>query len=110
MSVKKEPPKILYAVLLILNFSWIFPYTRTLYSSEMLSGLFFFGAIASSAPHPMSIPVPSIPVAPPVLEHIVLTRVCSSFSSATVLVSKLVIFSPAFLIMGANRSDEKLSD
>jgi GPI mannosyltransferase 3 len=37
--------KILYYVLLILNFSWIFPYTRTLYSSEMLSGLFFFGTI-----------------------------------------------------------------
>ena len=43
---KKEPSKILYAVLLILNFSWIFPYTRTLYSSEMLSGLFFFATIA----------------------------------------------------------------
>jgi GPI mannosyltransferase 3 len=37
--------KILYYVLLILNFSWIFPYTRTLYSSEMLSGLFLFGSI-----------------------------------------------------------------
>ncbi len=43
---KKEPLKILYTVLLILNFSWILPYTRTLYSSEMLSGLFFFAAIA----------------------------------------------------------------
>ena len=43
---KKEKPKILYAVLLMLNFSWIFPYTRTLYSSEMLSGLFFFASIA----------------------------------------------------------------
>jgi phosphatidylinositol glycan class B len=39
---KNEKRNILYWVLLILNFSWIFPYTRTLYSSEMLSGLFFF--------------------------------------------------------------------
>ncbi|MBK7561145.1 MAG: hypothetical protein IPI68_06385 [Chitinophagaceae bacterium] len=43
---KKDKPRILYAVLLILNFSWIFPYTRTLYSSEMMSGLFFFSTIA----------------------------------------------------------------
>jgi len=40
-----ENRKILYYVLLILNFSWIFPYTRTLYCSEMLAGLFFFGSI-----------------------------------------------------------------
>jgi phosphatidylinositol glycan class B len=42
---KTFPRKILYIVLLILNFSWLLPYTRTLYSSEMLSSLFFFGAI-----------------------------------------------------------------
>ncbi len=34
--------KILYYVLLMLNLTWIFPYTRTLYNSEMMSGLFFF--------------------------------------------------------------------
>lgn len=39
------PKTVLYAVLLILNFSWFLPYSRTLYSSEMLSSLFFFGAI-----------------------------------------------------------------
>ena len=36
---------ILYLVLLLLNFSWILPYTRTLFSSEMLSSLLFFGAL-----------------------------------------------------------------
>lgn len=36
--------KILLYVLMILNFSWALPYTRTLFSSEMLSSLFFFGA------------------------------------------------------------------
>src|SRR5579875_517158 len=36
--------KILFYVLMILNFSWAMPYTRTLFSSEMLSSLFFFGA------------------------------------------------------------------
>jgi phosphatidylinositol glycan class B len=34
-----------YLVLLLLNFSWILPYTRTLFSSEMLSSLLFFGAL-----------------------------------------------------------------
>jgi len=37
--------RILYLVLLLLNFTWILPYTRTLYSSEMLSSLLFFGAM-----------------------------------------------------------------
>jgi phosphatidylinositol glycan class B len=37
--------RVLYCVLLILNFSWILPYTRTLYSSEMLSSFLFFGAL-----------------------------------------------------------------
>jgi len=35
----------LYWVLLILNFSWIFPYTRTLFSSEMLASFFLFGTL-----------------------------------------------------------------
>jgi len=37
--------RILYWVLFILNFSWWIPYTRTLFSSEMLSSLLFFGAV-----------------------------------------------------------------
>lgn len=37
--------KILYSVLFILNFSWVFPYTRTLFNSEMISSLFFFGTL-----------------------------------------------------------------
>jgi phosphatidylinositol glycan class B len=37
--------RILYWVLFILNFSWWIPYTRTLFSSEMLSALLFFGAV-----------------------------------------------------------------
>ena len=43
---RNERRNILYWVLFILNFSWILPYTRTLYSSEMLSSLLFFGALA----------------------------------------------------------------
>jgi GPI mannosyltransferase 3 len=31
--------------LLLVNFSWALPYTRTLFSSEMMSSLFFFGAL-----------------------------------------------------------------
>ena len=41
---KNEKRIILYSVLLILNFSWFFPYIKTLYSSEMLSSVVFFGA------------------------------------------------------------------
>lgn len=37
--------RVLFFVVMILNFSWILPYTRTLYSSEMLSSFFFFGAL-----------------------------------------------------------------
>jgi len=37
--------RLLFYVLLILNFSWILPYTRTLFSSEMLSSFLFFGAL-----------------------------------------------------------------
>jgi len=42
---KNEKRKTLYYTLLILNFSWILPYTRTLFTSEMMSSLFFFGAL-----------------------------------------------------------------
>ena len=42
---KNSQAVILYAVLCILNFSWCLPYTRTLFSSEILSSLFFFGAL-----------------------------------------------------------------
>jgi len=53
-----DKKNILFYVLLILNFSWIFPYTRTLYSSEMMSGLVFFAALAiyqhrSARPRPV---------------------------------------------------------
>jgi GPI mannosyltransferase 3 len=43
---RNSPPGILLWVLLLLNFSWILPYTRTLFSSEMMSGLAFFGTMA----------------------------------------------------------------
>lgn len=36
---------VLHTVLFILNFSWILPYTRTLFSSEMLSSILFFYAL-----------------------------------------------------------------
>ncbi len=42
---RQENRRILYWVLFILNFSWWIPYTRTLFSSEMLSALLFFGAV-----------------------------------------------------------------
>lgn len=42
---KNDNKKILYSVLLILNFSWILPYTRTLFNSEIVSSLFFFGTL-----------------------------------------------------------------
>ena len=37
--------RVLYLVLLLLNFSWLLPYTRAMFSSEMASSLAFFGAI-----------------------------------------------------------------
>lgn len=37
--------KIRYTALLLVNFSWVLPYTRTMFSSEMMSSLFFFGAL-----------------------------------------------------------------
>ncbi|MGE5520407.1 MAG: hypothetical protein ACM3VS_10815, partial [Candidatus Dadabacteria bacterium] len=42
---KKQQPIILYSVLFILNLSWFFPYIKTLFSSEILSSLVFFGTI-----------------------------------------------------------------
>ena len=42
---KKERPQILFYVLLLVNFSWCLPYTRTLFSSEMVSSVFFFGTL-----------------------------------------------------------------
>jgi GPI mannosyltransferase 3 len=43
--LQHQSRRILIYSLLILNFSWILPYTRTLFSSEMLSSLLLFGAI-----------------------------------------------------------------
>lgn len=43
--VRSEDPRYVYLTLLVLNFSWILPYTRTLFSSEMLSSVLFFGAL-----------------------------------------------------------------
>jgi phosphatidylinositol glycan class B len=40
---KNEQKKVLYSVLLILNFSWFLPYVKVQFSSEMMSALFFFG-------------------------------------------------------------------
>ncbi|HEV2479755.1 MAG TPA: hypothetical protein VGS79_08815 [Puia sp.] len=43
--VRSEDRRYVYLTLLMLNFSWILPYTRTLFSSEMLSSVLFFGAL-----------------------------------------------------------------
>src|SRR6202000_36903 len=43
--VRNEDRRFVYLTLLLLNFSWILPYTRTLFSSEMLSAVLFFGAL-----------------------------------------------------------------
>ncbi len=40
-----EKRNILVFVLLLVNFSWVLPYTRTLFCSEMMSSLFFFGTL-----------------------------------------------------------------
>ncbi len=45
ISCFKTNRKVLYPVLLLINFSWILPYTRTLFSSEMVSALLFFIAL-----------------------------------------------------------------
>jgi GPI mannosyltransferase 3 len=36
------PRKTLLFVLLLMNFTWVLPYTRTLFCAEMMSSLFFF--------------------------------------------------------------------
>lgn len=41
----KDKKKVLYLVLLILNFSWSFPFIKSMFSSEILSSLLFFGAL-----------------------------------------------------------------
>ena len=41
----KSSPKLLYIVLLLLNVSWLIPYIRTLFSSELASSMVFFGAL-----------------------------------------------------------------
>lgn len=43
---KNSSRKILYAVVALINFSWALPYTRTLYCSEMVSSVVFFGTLA----------------------------------------------------------------
>jgi phosphatidylinositol glycan class B len=42
---KNAERKVLYYVLLIGNLSWALPYTRTLFNSEMMASLLFFGAL-----------------------------------------------------------------
>ncbi len=41
----KEKTKVIFYALLLLNFSFCFPYVRTLFSSEILSSLVFFGTV-----------------------------------------------------------------
>ncbi len=41
----RDNKKVLWLVLLLVNLSWTFPYTRTLYSSEIASAIVFFGAV-----------------------------------------------------------------
>lgn len=43
--LRDQRPRILYIALVVLNFSWLLPYTRTLFSSEMLSSILFFGGL-----------------------------------------------------------------
>jgi len=42
---KNASRKLLIFVLLFMNFSWVLPYTRTLFCAEMMSSLFFFGTL-----------------------------------------------------------------
>jgi len=42
---RNESRRNLFWVLLLVNFSWMLPYTRTLFSSEIVSSLFFFGTL-----------------------------------------------------------------
>ncbi|MBD2755758.1 glycosyltransferase family protein [Spirosoma validum] len=41
----KTDKRLLFLVLLLINFSWTLPYVRTLFSSEIASSIVFFGAI-----------------------------------------------------------------
>lgn len=43
--LKNEQKKVVYLSLLVLNFSWFLPYCRTLFNSEMVSSVFFFGTV-----------------------------------------------------------------
>jgi phosphatidylinositol glycan class B len=43
--LKQKEKYILHIGLLLLNVSWFLPYTRTLFSSEMVSSLLFFGTV-----------------------------------------------------------------
>lgn len=42
---RNGPRKILVYVLLLMNFTWVLPYTRTLFCSEMMSSVAFFGTL-----------------------------------------------------------------
>ena len=44
-NISKENKTALYAALIILNFSWCFPYVRTSFSAEMIGGVIFFAAL-----------------------------------------------------------------
>jgi hypothetical protein len=44
-TFRDDPPFIRYSVLLLTNFTWTFPYIRTLFSSEVYGSLVFFSAI-----------------------------------------------------------------
>jgi phosphatidylinositol glycan class B len=43
--LREAGKKVVYAVLLILNFSWFLPYAKVQFSSEIISSLFFFGTL-----------------------------------------------------------------
>jgi GPI mannosyltransferase 3 len=43
--LKNESKKVLYWVLIFLNFSWCFPFVKQLYSSEVVGSLLFFTAL-----------------------------------------------------------------
>ncbi len=45
ISYFRSDRRVLYLVLLLLNFSWLLPYTRAMFSSEMASSLAFFAAV-----------------------------------------------------------------
>ena len=43
--LRRQEKRTLYFALAILNFSWVLPYTRTLFGSELMSSIFFFGTL-----------------------------------------------------------------